>query len=293
MPFNVKPLAILAAAVLALAVPAEAKTRADGAAVERAKGVTVVRGTVAAAPAATARPAGRGTFAADCEAAEAGDSEAAYRVARRFLFGNGVARSRRVGTAWLRAAATRGHAEARKMVKYVPGGMGHVRPYCRPGAGPLRTPVAPPEEIVRMVRDLAPKYGLDPALVMAVIQVESAFRTDAVSPKEAAGLMQLIPETADRFDVRDVFDPRENIRGGIRYLRWLLAYFKGDVTLALAGYNAGEGAVDRHRGVPPYAETQAYVQLVRRLYPPTSHPFDPKAVEPSSRLPKQTAELPR
>jgi soluble lytic murein transglycosylase-like protein len=171
--------------------------------------------------------------------------------------------------------------------------MGQIRPYCRPGAGPLRTPVTPPEEIVRVVRDLAPQYGLDPALVLAVIQVESAFRTDAVSPKEAAGLMQLIPETAERFDVRDVFDPQDNIRGGIRYLRWLLAYFRGDVTLALAGYNAGEGAVDRHRGVPPYAETQAYVQLVRRLYPAASHPYDPKAAEPSAHLPKQTAELPR
>jgi len=302
MPFTVKPLAILAAAVLALAVPAEAKTRPGGASVERANGVTVVRGAgergtgraaqVAALPATLPTPRS-GTFAADCEAAEAGDAGAAYRVARRYLFGNGVARSQRVGTAWLRAAATRGHAQAQKLVKYVPGRMGHIRPYCRPGAGPARTPVAPPEEIVRMVRDLAPRYGLDPALVLAVIQVESAFRTDAVSPKEAAGLMQLIPETADRFDVRDVFDPQDNVRGGIKYLRWLLAYFRGDVTLALAGYNAGEGAVDRYRGVPPYAETQAYVQLVRRLYPATSHPYDPKAAEPSARLPKQTAELPR
>ena len=253
-----------------------------------------------AAPAADAgttakpgTPAQRSAFAADCEAAEKGDANAAYRVARRFLFGVGVRRDQRVGTAWLRAAASRGQADARRLVNYVPGRMGHVRPWCRPGAAPLRAIGPPPAEIVAAVRQQAPKYGIDPALVLAVIQVESAYRSDAVSPKEAAGLMQLIPDTAERFGVADVFDPAENIRGGIKYLRWLLAYFQGDVTLALAGYNAGERAVDRFKGVPPYEETRNYVRAVRRLYDPPRHPFDAGVAEPSPLVVRQAAELAR
>ncbi|CAK0760160.1 soluble lytic murein transglycosylase [Azospirillaceae bacterium] len=144
--------------------------------------------------------------------------------------------------------------------------------------------------MTRIVETIAPGLGVDPALVLAVIQIESAFRTNAVSPKEAAGLMQLIPATATRFGVRDVFDPEENIRGGGRYLRWLLAYFEGNLTLALAGYNAGERAVDRHGGVPPYNETQAYVRLVHRLYPSLRHPYDAGVTEPSTRFSRQTAE---
>ncbi|MGQ9369959.1 lytic transglycosylase domain-containing protein [Azospirillum sp. A39] len=275
----------LAFLVLAAALPAPAAAADGGQTKTLENGVVVVRGA-----AVKPRP---GTFAADCDAAEAGDPQAAYRVARRFLFGNGVRKDRRMGTSWLRAAASRGHAEARKLVKWVPGRMGHIRPWCRPGNGPLRGPAAPPAEIVRLVEGMAPRYGLDPALVLAVIRVESAFRSDAVSPKEAAGLMQLIPETAERFAVKDVFDAEDNIRGGMKYLRWLLAYFRGDVSLALAAYNAGEGAVDKYRGVPPYRETQGYVQLIRRLYPKDTHPFDPAVVEPSSWIPRETAELPR
>jgi hypothetical protein len=251
-------------------------------------GVVVVRGGEK-----DPRDTPRGLLARECDAAESGDAHAAYNLARRYLFGQGVSKDRRVGAAWLRAAASRGHAEAQKLVRAVPGEVGRIRPYCRPGGAPPRGPVAPPEEIVRMVRAMAPTYGLDPDLVLAVVQVESAFRTNAVSPKEAAGLMQLIPDTAERFAVRDVFDPQENLRGGMKYLRWLLAYFSGDVTLALAGYNAGEGAVDRHRGIPPYEETQSYVKLIRRVYPLAAHPFDPAATNPSPHIPKRTAALPR
>jgi soluble lytic murein transglycosylase-like protein len=114
------------------------------------------------------------------------------------------------------------------------------------------------------VRSLAPRYRLDPNLVLAVVEVESNFNPKAVSPKNAQGLMQLIPATAERFGVRDVWDPEQNLHGGMAYLRWLLDYFKGDVKLALAGYNAGEKAVERHGGIPPYAETQAYVQKILR-----------------------------
>jgi soluble lytic murein transglycosylase-like protein len=103
---------------------------------------------------------------------------------------------------------------------------------------------------------------ISPALVLAVMMVESAGRPDAVSQAGAAGLMQLMPATAKRFLVRDRFDSAESIRGGVAYLDWLLAEFGGDPILALAGYNAGENAVRRHRGIPPYPETRAYVPKV-------------------------------
>lgn len=108
----------------------------------------------------------------------------------------------------------------------------------------------------------ADRHGLDRALLAAVAKVESNFNPFAVSPKGACGLLQLMPATARRFGVANVFDVEQNVEGGARYLRWLLDRFEGRVDLALAGYNAGEGAVDRHRGIPPYAETQWYVLKV-------------------------------
>ncbi|QRY77984.1 lytic transglycosylase domain-containing protein [Pseudomonas sp. PDNC002] len=108
-------------------------------------------------------------------------------------------------------------------------------------------------------------YGVDRALVRAVIHAESAFRPDAISLAGAQGLMQLMPETAERFSVNDPFDARQNIRGGVRYLAWLLKRFNGNQTLALAGYNAGEMTVDKYNGVPPYEETQTYVTRVQSL----------------------------
>jgi soluble lytic murein transglycosylase-like protein len=115
------------------------------------------------------------------------------------------------------------------------------------------------------VRAASAEFGVDEAVVRAVIHAESAFRPNAVSHAGAQGLMQLIPATASRFGVADVFDPAQNIRGGVQYLAWLLERYNQDLTLAAAGYNAGEGAVDRHGGVPPYAETQRYVQRVGQL----------------------------
>jgi soluble lytic murein transglycosylase-like protein len=98
--------------------------------------------------------------------------------------------------------------------------------------------------------------------------------------------MQLIPDTARRFQVRDLMDPTQNIRGGMAYLRWLLAYFEGDLTLALAAYNAGEGAVERYRGVPPYAETRLYVaRIIERLGGLRRHRFDPAVTTASALLP--------
>ena len=112
----------------------------------------------------------------------------------------------------------------------------------------------------------ARRHGLDPALVMAVVSVESGFRPEAVSPKGAQGLMQLMPRTAASLGVADALDPAQNLDGGARHLGQLLALYGGDLTRALAAYNAGQGAVQRHGGVPPYRETQAYVKKVLERY---------------------------
>ena len=112
----------------------------------------------------------------------------------------------------------------------------------------------------------AAKYGMDGALVKAVIKAESNFNHRAVSKKGARGLMQLMPQTALMLRVNDCFLPEENIEGGIRYLSYLLRLYSGDRSLALASYNAGEGAVAQYGGIPPYAETRAYIQQVLKYY---------------------------
>jgi hypothetical protein len=120
--------------------------------------------------------------------------------------------------------------------------------------------------IERAVSQTAGHYGLDPRLVDAVIRVESHYDARAVSPKGAMGLMQLIPATAERFGVGNPFDPKQNIRGGVRYLHYLLKLFDGDLPLALAAYNSGEHTVERSQGVPDIPETQSYVRKVTQFY---------------------------
>ncbi len=116
-----------------------------------------------------------------------------------------------------------------------------------------------------IITAMARRYQVDQSLVKAVIHAESSYQPNAISPAGARGLMQLMPATAARHGVRNIHSPAENIRGGVEHLRTLLDRYENNVVLALAAYNAGAGAVDRHRGIPPYRETQNYVQRVLRF----------------------------
>jgi soluble lytic murein transglycosylase-like protein len=137
----------------------------------------------------------------------------------------------------------------------------------------LMIPTSGNADIDKWIVESSSKHGVDPKLVYYVIRQESNFKTTARSHKDAQGLMQMIPATAERFKVEDPYDPQQNIEGGVRYLRWLLKEFKGDVKLALAGYNAGEGAVKKcGNQVPDYKETQNYVQKITKAYGKTFHP---------------------
>lgn len=130
------------------------------------------------------------------------------------------------------------------------------------GSGWLRLSDRSRREHAADIQEMAQRYGVSATLVRAIVRAESGFDPGAVSAKGAGGLMQLMPQTASSLGVVDRFDPRENIRGGIRHLRHLLDRYQGSVPLALAAYNAGEGPVDTYRGIPPYPETQRYVRRV-------------------------------
>jgi soluble lytic murein transglycosylase len=138
-------------------------------------------------------------------------------------------------------------------------------------AGWLNLPGGMTDPYLHEIREAAARHGVPERLVSAVIRVESGFNPRAVSPKGARGLMQLMPGTASLLGVRNSFDPRENIDGGVRHLRGLLDRFPNSLPLALAAYNAGEQAVTQHRGIPPYPETQGYVARILSLLglPPT------------------------
>ncbi len=152
------------------------------------------------------------------------------------------------------------------------------------GVGKVGLAVTPAEmaralkspELIALVDEIAAAEGVDTHLARAVIQAESAFNYRARSRAGALGLMQLMPSTAERFGVLDPFDPRQNINGGVKYLKWLHDYYGGDLTKVVAAYNAGEGAVNRHKGIPPFRETQAYVPRVLDLYRRKAVQPDPK-----------------
>ena len=259
-----------------------------------------------------------------CRAARHGDARAQFNLGWMLSNAQGIGRDDAQAAHLFAAAAEQGIVQARNMLAR----MGTPRgapPLCLvspepepepeaprvaqaptpvPAAAPVSTqppplpalppPAHAPESIVRFVNLVAPEYRLAPYLVLAVMATESNFDPWAVSPKNAQGLMQLIPDTAARFKVRRITDPAQNIRGGMAYLRWLLAYFEGDLALVLAAYNAGERAVERYRGVPPYAETRMYVRRIlaaiggRRM-----HPFDPAVTPPSELMALMRDAAPR
>lgn len=243
-----------------------------------------------------------------CRAARNGDAEAQFNLAWMLTNARGIERDDAQAAHLFAAAAEQGLVQAANMARTLGVPRGPV-PDClkppetdpppppppprmaaaapRPPARFAEVPPPPnaPPAIVRFVELVAPEYQLSPSLVLALMNTESRFDPLAVSPKNAQGLMQLMPDTATRFGVRRITDPVDNIRGGMAYLRWLLAYFEGDLTLALAGYNAGERAVERYRGIPPYAETRIYVwKIIGALNGQRRHPFDAAATPPSEAL---------
>jgi hypothetical protein len=226
-----------------------------------------------------------------CEASRLGDSESQYSLGWMYANGRGVPRDDATAAYFFDMAAKQGHPQAQRMLRQV-GDPIAKPPEClfdSDGRDIFAKATPDHRKVMEMVTKLAPEYGVYPRLALAVISTESNFNPGAVSPKNAQGLMQLIPETAARFNVKKPFDPEQNIRGGLAYLRWLLAYFKGNVALVAAAYNAGEGAVNRHAGIPPYAETQGYVKKIREQFKRDEHPFDPSITEASPEMPRIVA----
>ena len=236
-----------------------------------------------------------------CTAARLGDAEAQFSLGWMYANARGVARDDALASYFFSLAARQGHEHALKMLQFVGSPVGDVPECLRekqieppapretavvvralPGPEPQFMPVTAGEkQVVELVNRLAPEYGVHPKLALAVIRAESNFDPFARSEKNAQGLMQLIPDTAARFNVSRPFDPVQNVRGGLAYLRWLLAYFQGNVSLVAAAYNAGEGAVNRYRGIPPFPETRAYVKRIMELFGRNEHPYDSSVTEQS------------
>jgi hypothetical protein len=240
-----------------------------------------------------------------CDAARNGDAEAAYALGWMYANGRGLPQNDGYAAALFARAAEDGNVSfyANRMLGYLGGAVPEIPDCLRPVEPPTAWGPPKPEpleselgpdpfqnltqwkrRIADLIIEIAPHYGVDPRLALTVVAVESNFDPLAMSRKDARGLMQLIPEIAARYKVKDPFNAQQNLRGGLAHLRFLLAYYCGQVTLAAAAYNAGEAAVDRYGGVPPYPETQEYVRRVRALYRSERHPYDPRDAQPSPAL---------
>lgn len=242
-----------------------------------------------------------------CEASRLGSIEGQYRLGMLYAFGKGVPENRPLAAALFSQAASQGHAQAGKMLDSIQMSSAEL-PACvtqaqlpekapapifnglrldlASGGAPsidrlLQSLPAHKRWVIPLATTLSAWYSLDPKLVLSVIAVESNFDARAQSPKAAMGLMQLIPDTAERFNVRNAYNATQNLRGGMAYLRWLLSYYRGNIVYAVAAYNAGEGRVDRYRGVPPFPETRAYVRRVIGLYGSLRHGFDESLTQAS------------
>jgi hypothetical protein len=222
-----------------------------------------------------------------CQGAEAGDAEALYRLGWIHAFGKGVKRDDAVAAHFFGKAAEQGHPQSKNMLSLVGRQMSETTPCTRTEEPDEFAYVSETQrQLAGLVKRLAPEYGVAPHLALTIARTESNLNPRAISVKNAQGLMQLIPETAERFNVRKPLDPEQNVRGGLAYLRWLLAYFQGDIRLVAAAYNAGEGAVNKYQGVPPYPETRAYVKAILSGYKQLAHPFDASVTTPSPELPR-------
>ena len=229
-----------------------------------------------------------------CQASRLGSAEAQFRLGMLYAAGKGVPANRDLAAAMFATASMQGHVESQRMLETVELGALALPPCVITEVDPEKAVVSAdgieqyvaglPENkrwILHLVDTISAWYKVDAKLVLSIISVESGFVQSAYSNKQAQGLMQLIPDTAERFNVKNAFNASQNIKGGVAYLRWLLAYFKGDVALAVAAYNAGEGAVNKYRGIPPFPETRQYVKKVQARYPIKTHVFDGSIVEPS------------
>ena len=229
-----------------------------------------------------------------CQASRLGSAEAQFRLGMLYATGRGVPANRDLAAAMFATASMQGHAESQRMLETLQLSVVDLPPCVVAEVDPEKAVASTegidqyvaglPENkrwILHLVDTISTWYGVDAKLVLSIISVESGFVQAAQSNKQAQGLMQLIPDTAERFNVKNAFNASQNIKGGVAYLRWLLAYFKGDVALAVAAYNAGEGAVNKYRGIPPFPETRQYVKKVQARYPIRNHVFDGAIVEPS------------
>jgi len=211
-----------------------------------------------------------------CVAALEGDAAAARRLADIYVEGQSRGVDSAIAAGWLRYAVE--HSAPSAVVLADPRLAG-VKPAIDPDCPAMQG--TPDQAVIETwVKLFAREYGVDPDLVLAVMAVESNFNPRALSPKGARGLMQLLPVTAKRFGVQDIWDPVQNIRGGISYLRWLIEEYSGRLRLVLSAYNAGEQAVEHYNRIPPYDETKHYVMRILVRYG-TRHlilPVDPPPI---------------